>query len=98
MPVGKAFIMALLTVVLNLVWLYKWIIIIRALISWVNPDPYNPIVRILYVLTEPVLRPFRRLMPPYKTGGLDFSPLFVFAILYFIEVFAHSLIAQVAWK
>ncbi len=64
---------------------YKWIIIIRALISWVNPDPYNPIVRFLVSVTEPVLRPLRKLMPPWKMGGLDLSPLVAILIIIFLE-------------
>jgi YggT family protein len=64
---------------------YKWIIIIRALISWVNPDPYNPIVQFLTRITEPVLRPIRKLMPPWKMGGLDLSPLVAILALIFLE-------------
>jgi YggT family protein len=64
---------------------YKWIIIIRALLSWVNPDPYNPIVQFLTRVTEPVLRPIRKLMPPWKLGGLDLSPLVAILILIFLE-------------
>ena len=63
---------------------YMWIIIIRALISWVNPDPYNPIVQILTRVTEPVLRPIRKLVPPYKVG-LDFSPLIAALIIIFLR-------------
>ena len=55
-------------------WAYMWIIIIRALLSWVNPDPWNPIVRFLYQVTEPVLRPIRRRLP---YTAIDFSPLIV---------------------
>jgi YggT family protein len=61
--------------VLTLLSLYTWVIIIRALISWVSPDPANPIVRLLARLTEPVLAPLRRLLPPRSTGGLDLSPI-----------------------
>jgi len=70
-----------LDVVLNI---YMWIIIIRALISWVSPDPYNPIVQILMRLTEPVLRPLRKLVPPYKIG-IDFSPLIAVLIIIFLQ-------------
>ena len=51
-----------------------WIIVIRALLSWVNPDPWNPIVRFLYQVTEPVLRPIRQRLP---AAGIDFSPLVI---------------------
>ena len=56
--------------------LYMWIIIARAVISWVNPDPYNPIVRFLNAVTEPVLYPIRRRLP-ISLGGMDFSPIVV---------------------
>ena len=64
--------------------IYMWVIIIRALISWVNPDPYNPIVQVLTRLTEPVLRPIRKLVPAYKVG-LDFSPLIAVLIIIFLQ-------------
>ena len=65
---------------------YMWIIIARAVISWVNPDPYNPIVRFLYSVTEPVLYRVRRALPIYA-GGIDFSPIIVFVAIYFLEMF-----------
>ena len=65
---------------------YMWIIIARALVSWVNPDPYNPIVRFLYSATEPVLYRLRRAFPLYA-GGIDFSPIIVFVAIYFLELF-----------
>ena len=64
--------------------IYLWIIIIRALISWVNPDPYNPIVQFLTRMTEPVLRPLRRLVPTWKMG-VDLSPIIAILIIYFLE-------------
>ena len=51
----------------------QWLVILAALVSWVSPDPRNPIVRFLYAATEPILRPFRRILPPRRTGGIDFS-------------------------
>jgi YggT family protein len=63
----------------------KWIVIVRALISWVNPDPYNPIVQFLTRVTEPILRPLRKLMPPWKTGGIDFSPFVVVIVIIFLD-------------
>jgi YggT family protein len=62
---------------------YFWIIIARALISWVNPDPYNPIVRFLHRVTEPVLRPIRYRLP--ATMGLDLSPLVVIVAIKLAE-------------
>jgi YggT family protein len=74
----------LLEVVLEV---YFWIIIVRALLSWVNPDRYNPIVRFLYQVTEPVLRPIRRRLP--MEMGLDFSPL---VVILAIKVFQWFLV------
>jgi YggT family protein len=65
--------------------LYTWIIIAAALISWVSPDPSNPIVRFLRQVTEPVFAPVRRLLPPWKTGGLDLSPLIVLLGIQFVQ-------------
>ena len=64
--------------------IYMWVIIIRALISWVNPDPYNPIVQGLTRLTEPVLRPLRKIVPPWKTG-VDLTPLIAILIIIFLK-------------
>ncbi|MBI2528105.1 MAG: YggT family protein [Candidatus Rokubacteria bacterium] len=61
----------------ELLQLYTYVIIAAALITWVSPDPRNPIVRFLHRVTEPVLRPVRELLPPWKTGGLDISPMIV---------------------
>ncbi|MCX7793265.1 MAG: YggT family protein [Thermodesulfovibrionales bacterium] len=66
--------------------IYMWIIIIAALVSWVNPDPYNPLVRILYGLTEPVLRPVRRILG-FRLGPVDLSPMIVILGIYFIKKF-----------
>jgi YggT family protein len=65
--------------------IYSWIIIAAALISWVSPDPRNPIVTLLRQVTEPVLGPIRRLLPPWKTGGLDVSPLVALIAIWFTE-------------
>lgn len=65
---------------------YMWIVVARAVISWVNPDPYNPIVRFLYAATEPVLYRLRRAFPLYA-GGIDFSPILVFVAIIFLQRF-----------
>jgi YggT family protein len=82
--------------VLNIVLtIYMWIVIISALISWVNPDPYNPIVRFLYSVTEPVFATVRRVLPfPYM--GIDFSPLIVLLIIIFLQQFLVGTLRQVA--
>ncbi len=76
---------ALIEFVRWLLQLYSYVIIAAALISWVSPDPRNPIVLFLRQVTEPVLAPVRRLLPPWKTGGLDLSPLIVLIAIQFVD-------------
>jgi YggT family protein len=73
---------------------YIWIIIARAIVSWVSPDPYNPVVRFLYRATEPALRPIRRRMP--IAMGLDLSPVVLILVLYFIDWFLVSSLRDLA--
>ena len=75
--------------------LYIWIFIIRALISWVNPDPYNPIVQILNRLTEPVLYRIRRLIPMSGTG-IDFTPMIAILIIIFLQAFFIQSLLELA--
>jgi YggT family protein len=75
--------------------IYMWIIIARAVISWVNLDPYNPIVRFLYSVTEPVLYNIRRRLPVYF-GGIDFSPVIVILAIIFLQTFLVHSLAQFA--
>ena len=91
---GSSAVRALLETILWLLTGAQWVIIIAVLISWVSPDPRNPIVRFLWGATEPLFRPFRRLVPPSKTGGIDISPLFVLAIIYMLRVFISSQLAK----
>jgi YggT family protein len=77
--------------------LYTWIIIAQAIISWVRPDPYNPIVRFLYAVTEPVLRPIRRLLP-VSWGGFDFSPLLVLLAVVFLQEFLIKSLIQLGYR
>lgn len=81
----------ILDIALNI---YLWIIFARAILSWVNPDPYNPIVQFLYKVTEPVLNPIRRMMP-YGVG-IDFSPLIVILVIYFIRGFVVKTLFDIA--
>jgi YggT family protein len=84
-----------LDLIFMLLRLYTWVIVAAALITWVSLDPRNPIVKILRQVTEPVLAPARRLLPPWKTGGLDFSPLIVIFAIWLVEwVLRHLLQAQ----
>lgn len=80
------FISALAAILDYILTILNWLIIIRALISWVNPDPFNPIVRILYKTTEPLLVPFRRIIPMY-TMGFDISPVFALIFIWFLKLF-----------
>ena len=73
-----------LSFVIDILW---WLIIIRALLSWVNPDPNNPIVQFIERTTEPILFPLRQLIPVYKIG-IDISPILAILILYFLKSFA----------
>lgn len=78
-------------VVIGVVSLYKWVIIIAALISWVKPDPYNPIVQMLYRLTEPAYALVRRYIPTVF-GGIDVAPIIIIFALIFIETFLSKLL------
>ncbi len=80
------FISAITTILDYILTIAYWLVIIRALISWVNPDPYNGIVRFLYKTTEPILVPFRKLIPIY-TIGIDLSPIFAIIFIWFMKLF-----------
>jgi YggT family protein len=75
--------------------IYMWVIIARALLTWVNPDPYNPIVRFLYNVTEPVLGWVRRRVP-VVFGGLDLSPLLVLLGIVFLKRFLVATLIDLA--
>ena len=64
-----------------------WLILIRALISWVNPDPFNPIVQLLNNVTEPILYPIRKLLPLGFRFGIDISPIIAFLAIIFLKSF-----------
>ena len=83
------FISAVAGVLQIVLTIYMWIVIIAALISWVNPDPYNPIVRFLYSVTEPVFAMVRRRLP-FPRMSIDLSPLIVVFILLFLQMFVVS--------
>lgn len=80
------FIAAIATILDYILTIANWLIIIRALLSWVNPDRYNPIVQFLYKTTEPMLAPFRRLIPIHSIG-LDISPIFALLLIWFLRLF-----------
>lgn len=83
---------AILGIILRLL---TWLIIIRALISWVNPDPYNPIVVFLHRVTEPLLQPIRRRMPQTQ---LDFSPLIVILAIIFVRAFLVASVMEMGYR
>lgn len=88
------FINALAYVLDFVLTVYMYILIARAILSWVNPDPYNPIVNFLYRATEPVLYRVRRVLP--DMGGLDLSPLLVLLAIFFLQKFVVSSLLEVA--
>src|ERR1051325_10663857 len=87
------FLIAIATVLGMLITLYTYVIIARAIISWVNPDPYNPIVRFFYNVTEPVLYRVRRTIPFSYAGVIDFSLLFVFLCFFFFMFYFYRMSA-----
>lgn len=79
----------------SLIELLWWLVIIRALLSWVNPDPYNPIVQFIERATEPILAPFRKLVPTYRLG-IDISPVIALLFLYFLKIFIVQTLMGIA--
>ncbi len=77
--------------------LYTFIIIARAVISWVNPDPYNPIVNFLYRATEPVLYRVRRTLP-LPMGFVDLSPLVVLLVIFILDQFVVGTLYDIAFR
>jgi YggT family protein len=88
---------AVATILDYILTIANWLIIIRALISWVNPDPYNPLVQFLYKTTEPILAPFRRLLPAYSMG-IDISPIFALLAIWFLKLFLVRTLFGVAMR
>lgn len=68
----------------GLLTIYKYVLLASVIISWVNADPYNPLVSFIYRITDPLLKRIRRYMP--DTGMLDFSPLVAFALIYVLQI------------
>jgi len=86
MLVFKNLLIALATVIDYVLIFYMFITIARAVLSWVSPDPYNPIVRFIHNVTEPVLHQIRKRLP-MMYGGIDFSPIIVILIIIFLRIF-----------
>jgi YggT family protein len=84
--------------ILDLVlWAYMWCFIARALISWVNADPWNPIVQFLQRVTEPVLAPIRRRLPVWRLG-IDASPILAILAIYFLQWFLVASLHDLAGR
>ena len=75
--------------------IFYWLILIRALISWVNPDPFNPIVQFLQRATDPILNPIRKILPP---SGIDFSPIVAFLLLIFLRSFLVATLMDLGYR
>jgi YggT family protein len=97
MFIAGNFIVAIATITDYILTIANWLIIIRVLISWVNPDPYNAIVQFLYKVTEPLLAPFRRFFPAY-TIGLDISPIFALLAVWFLKLFLVKTLYSIAMR
>ena len=88
---------AIASVLDMLLTLYMWIVIVQAIVSWVNPDPFNPIVRFLYQVTEPVFYRIRRVLP-LVFGGIDLTPMVVILAIVFIKSFLVTTLHQLAYR
>jgi len=86
MFVMRNLVVAFATILDYVLWAYMWVLIIRAVLSWVSPDPYNPIVRALYSITDPVLSFLRRKFP-LMAGSIDFSPMVAIVVILFLQRF-----------
>jgi YggT family protein len=89
------FLMAAAKVMDVVLLFFMWVVIIRAVLSWVNPDPYNAIVRFINNVTEPVLYPIRSRLP-INYGGIDFSPIVVFLVVIFLRAFVVNSLMRMA--
>lgn len=83
----------ILSIIFTIAW---WLILIRALISWVTPDPYNHIVQFLYKTTEPILYPIRKILPESLKFGIDISPIIAFLAIVFLRSFLIQTLYQLA--
>jgi len=89
------FVRALASVADIVLSIFYWLILIRALISWVNPDPYNAIVQFLYKVTEPILQPIRKILPPM---GIDISPIIAFLVIIFFRGFIVATLIDLSYR
>jgi len=92
------FLFALAKIINIVITIFYWLILIRALISWVNLDLYNPIVQFLHKITEPILNPLRRILPTQLRIGIDISPIVAFFILIFLKSILIRIIVNLAYR
>ena len=88
----NAFLFSVANLIHTLINVYIWIIIIAAVLSFVRPDPSNPIVQVIYRITEPVFDFFRRKLPFLVVGGIDLSPIVIILALQFFDTFMMRLL------
>ena len=97
MPVFSNFLTAIAKVLDVVLVMFMWVVIARAILSWVSPDPYNPIVRFIHNITEPVLHQFRKRLP-LNFGGIDFSPILVLLAVIFLRQFVVQSLYDLALR
>jgi YggT family protein len=97
MFVARNLVDALATIIDYALSAYMWAFILRAVLSWVSPDPYNPIVRGLYAVTEPVLSWMRRKLPLFA-GSIDFSPMIAILVIVFLQRFLVRTLVDLALR
>ena len=95
MELVRDFILILAQMFQLIMTVYIYIVVARAIISWVNPDPYNPIVRFLHNVTDPVLYRIRKVIP-LQFGGIDFTPILFLFGLFFIQRVVSQLLFRLA--
>ncbi len=98
MFVFSNFLQALATILDTLLWLYFWLIIVSAILSWVSPDPFNPVVRVIRSLTEPVFQKVRNWIPFTNLGGIDLSPIVVLLGIEFLRIFLVQTLQQLSMQ
>ncbi|MBX7149105.1 YggT family protein [bacterium] len=99
MPILGNLLIALAKVLSMLINMYTFVIVGAIIISWVRPDPYNPIVRFLYGATQPVFSKLRRVLPRFfYSSGIDFTPMLVVITLVFIDTFISGSLMDIGIK
>ena len=97
MPVFSNLLAAIAKVLDVVLVMFMWVVIARAILSWVSPDPYNPIVRFIHNITEPVLHQIRKRLP-LNFGGIDFSPILVLLAIIFLRQFVVQSLYDLALR